>query len=214
MTAAKDLFEDHDVIQEMGVVSAAGPELTVRTGRGSYRAEPALSCLVEPVEGDRVLVASSARGEAFVLAVLQRSADVAPRLRVEGDLSISSSGRIAFVAAEGVDIGTEGDVNVMGARLNVNTREGHFIVDSLAYIGKLARIDTGKIKSAVGLLDQVVGRFSLKAKRSYRFVDEVDVTRADQVDIRAHGTVNVRGKNATMNAEELVKIDAKQIHLG
>ncbi len=214
MTAAADLFDDHDVIQEMGTVTSTGTELAVRTGRGSYRAELALSCLVEPVEGDRVLVTTSARGEAFVLAVLQRTADVAPRLRVEGDLSITSTGRIAFVAGEGVDIATEGDVNLMGGRLNVNTREGHFIIDSLAYIGKLARIDTGKIKSAVGLLDQVVDRFSLKAKRSYRFIDEVDVTRAEQVDIRAHGTVNVRGKNATMNAEELVKIDAKQIHLG
>lgn len=214
MTAAADLFEDHDVIQEMGTVTSAGPELTVETGRGSYRAEPAVSCLVEPVVGDRVLVATSARGDAFVLAILQRTSEVSPRLRVHGDLSISSTGRIAFAASEGVDIGTEGDVNVMGSRLNVNTREGHFIVDSLAYIGKLARIDTGKVKSVVGLLDQVVDRFSLKAKRSYRFVDEVDVTRADQVDIRAHGTVNVRGKNATMNAEELVKIDAKQIHLG
>jgi len=214
MQAVADLLDTDEMTQELGTVRRTGEELDVATSRGSYRARVAASCLVEPLDGDRVLVATDAAGRAYVLAVLERAADEPVRLRVEGDLSVTAGGRIRFVARDGVDIATERDVKVVGRELGVTMREANFLIDAIGYVGKVARIDTGKIKSVVGLLDQVAERFSLKAKRSYRFIDEVDITRAEEVDVRARGTFNARGKNAVMNAEELVKVDAKQIHLG
>lgn len=214
MQSVAERWDEGAVVQEIGRVDAVGEHLWVTTSRGRYRAELAVSCLVEPCEGDTVMLGATETGQVFVLAVLRRPTAEPPRLRVEGDLKVSAGGRISFVAAEGVDIATEKRLNIVSGRLDVRSREGQLIVDSLGYVGKLVRLDVDKVKSVVSLFDQVVDRLTLKAKRSYRFVDEVDVTRAEQVDIRATENVAVRGRNAVVNAEQLVKVDGRQIHLG
>ena len=63
-------------------------------------------------------------------------------------------------------------------------------------------------------MDSVTERWTQKTKRSYRFVEEMDITRAQEIDTRASGTLSMRGKNAITTAEELVKMDGRQIHLG
>ena len=221
MEAVAKWLDDGNVVQEIGTVTAsprkvtADPELLfVTTPRGRYRAELALSCLVEPCEGDQVLVATQPNGQAFVLAVLRRPSEAKPRLRFEGDVEVAAGGRIAFVANGGVDIATPADVNVMSAKVDVRAREASFVLDAVSYVGRVARIDADKVKSVVQLFDQVVDRFHQKAKRSYRFIEEVDVTRASEIDLRAKENLSMRGRNAVVNAEQLVKVDGRQIHLG
>ena len=216
MQQLAEQLDDGHVVQEVGTLEGGGEPgvLFVRTSGGRYRARPAVSCLVEPVPDDRVLVATTARGDAFVLAVLERPTDAPPRLRVEGDLDVSAGGRLRFVAKDGVDIATEQDINLVSQQLDVRSKRTRLVLDAVDFVGKVARVDAQQVKSFVGLLDQVVDRFHQKAKRSYRFIEEVDVTRADQIDMRAEENINLRGRNAVVNAEQLVKMDARQIHLG
>jgi hypothetical protein len=69
---------------------------------------------------------------------------------------------------------------------------------------------------------KLIGRFfhsmidsiSQKVKRSYRVVEDIDHVRSSQIDYRASKNMSLRGQNALINAEELVKIDGDQIHLG
>ena len=63
----------------------------VRVGSGDYAAKRAVSCLVEPALGDRVLVALHDAG-CHVLAVLDREGDAPTRLVAEGDLEVSAPG--------------------------------------------------------------------------------------------------------------------------
>lgn len=214
MQAVAELFDDETIVQEVGTVEAAEGALHVHTKSGRLRAELAMSCLVAPVSGDRVLVATTGSGRAFVLAVLVRPTDAPPRLRFEGDVDVAAGGRLRFVAKDGVDIATENDVNVVSRSLEVRSKVGRLMVDSAAFVTRYLRTDAEQVKTVVGLLDQVAERFSLTAKRAYRFVEEVDVTRAEQVDIRAEKNVAVRGQNAVVSADGLVKVDGRQIHLG
>lgn len=214
MQAVAELFDEETVVQEIGTAEATQGALFVVSKRGRYRAELAVSCLVQPVSGDRVLLACTQSGVAYVLAVLSRPTDVPPQLRVEGDLKVSASGRISLLGAQGVDIATENDVNVVSGRLSVRSKEGQVLVDTLAYLGRFARVDVDRVKSVVGLLDQFAERLTLKAKRSYRFIEEMDITRSEQIDMRAKENLSLRGKNAVVNAEQLVKVDGRQIHLG
>src|SRR5262245_43824369 len=52
------------------VVRTKGEQFVVRTTRGEYAARRAVSCLVEPACGDVVLLAVTAWGTYYVLAVL------------------------------------------------------------------------------------------------------------------------------------------------
>jgi Protein of unknown function (DUF3540) len=50
--------------------------------------------------------------------------------------------------------------------------------------------------------------------RSLRTVEAMDQLRAGQIDHVAQGTLNLHGENAVVTAEELVKLDGEQIHVG
>ena len=60
----------------------------------------------------------------------------------------------------------------------------------------------------------MVERISVDAKRSYRTVSEIDQVKAEQIDYAAETIMNLHGKNTLVTAEELVKLDAAQIHVG
>ena len=63
-------------------------------------------------------------------------------------------------------------------------------------------------------MDAAIERVTHKLKRSYRIVEEVDCVRSREMDYRATNNVSIRGKNALVTAEELVKLDGSQIHVG
>jgi hypothetical protein len=63
-------------------------------------------------------------------------------------------------------------------------------------------------------LESVFTRLTQRAKRVFRFVEELDQTRAGTVDLRADKLVAVRGENAIISARVLAKLDGEQIHLG
>jgi len=62
--------------------------------------------------------------------------------------------------------------------------------------------------------DAVFERIAHKSRWSYREVEEMDQVRSGQIDYRSAKNLNLRGKHALITAEELVKIDGDQIHLG
>jgi hypothetical protein len=204
------------VFQDMGtIVREEGPVFVVRTGSGDFRARRAVSCLVEPEVDDYVLLSGSPDGRAWVLAVLEREAGAGASVTADGDLRIKlPGGRFAVAAQEGVDLLSGKDVNVVSGEVKVTAAEGSVTVGTLAYLGSFVRAEVEKVKLAASTLDSVLERFSQKVKRSYRIVEELDQLRAEQVDHQARQTMSLRGRNALVTAEELVKLDGEQIHLG
>ncbi|HJL14394.1 MAG TPA: DUF3540 domain-containing protein [Sandaracinaceae bacterium LLY-WYZ-13_1] len=215
MRGVAEELDGSTVVQEIGTVVATGGELSVRTAHGTYRAKIAYGCLVAPDPEDRVLVATSEAGECFVLSVLERPGDGPRRLAVEGDLRVQvRDGRLAMSATEGMDLGTSRDMRVVSQRMDVHTRDGRFFSEKLDFVGRLFNVDVEKVKGVFGTIDHIADRMSQKVRNSYRQVEELDVTRAGQLDMRAKQNVHVRGRNTLMSAELLAKVDAEQIHLG
>lgn len=216
MEALAAKLDSNAAVQELGtIVERSSEGLSVVTSHGRYRAKAAFSCLVEPAPGDRVLVATTLAGEAFVLAVLERTSDEPAVLRTDRDLSVRvSEGRFTVAAPDGVDLATPKELNLVAGELGVRAKTGRLAIDALTHLGKLAHLDVEQVKGLFGLVDHVAERISQTVKRSYRFVEELDVTRAQQIDVRAESNVNVRGRNTVISAEQLVKMDAEQIHLG
>jgi hypothetical protein len=62
--------------------------------------------------------------------------------------------------------------------------------------------------------DTILTRLTQRAKRVFRFVEEIDQTRAGTVDLRAENLIGIRGENAIISARVLAKVDGEQIHLG
>jgi hypothetical protein len=204
------------VTQEIGrVVAADGSALRVRAGSGEHAARRALSCLVEPITDDIVLVAQAPNGATYVLAVLEREEGVKATLSTDGDLEIRQrAGRVTIAAQEGIDLIAAKDVSLTGNGLNLNVNEGSVFVQKLSFVGGLVRTEMDKVKVLANTFDAVLDRFSQRVKNAYRTVEETDQLRAERIDYVATSTMSLHAENALVTAEELVKVDGEQIHLG
>ena len=212
MTAAKKLASTEAYL-ETGRVERLGPTLGVRLGAATHDARRAKSCLVAPDVGDKVLCAIEPEG-VYLLAVLEGESD-ATRITADGDLTLQArAGRVAIAGAAGVDLVSGGDVAVSGAALHVRAQKGSVAIDELGYFGKLVRAEVGRVAVIAEEIDHVLGRLTQRAKRVFRFVEEIDQTRAGTVDLRAEGLLGLRGDNAVISARTLAKVDGEQIHLG
>jgi len=208
-------FDGTTAVQEVGTVARCGRPLTVQTGSGRYQAQRAVSCLVQPEQDDVVLVSTAADGRCWVLAVLEREAGAGATLSVDGDLRLQpEDGRIAIASNKGVDIASGNDVSVVAAKVDVNAADGSVVLQRLSYLGRFLRSEVEKVKTVAGTFDMVMDRLSQTVKRSYRRVEEMDQLRAARIDHRADETMSLHGKNTLVTGEQLVKVDADQIHLG
>ncbi|MCB9595840.1 MAG: DUF3540 domain-containing protein [Sandaracinaceae bacterium] len=213
-TLVPDLLRDGAVTQELGIVERLDPELRVRAPGGSYRARPAASCLVGPELGDRVLVAVAATGDAWVLAVLDRASEGALPLEVEGDVVLHASGSVRVEGDEGVELRSRAKVGLVARLLDVRAIDVRAATERLGVTGGVAHVSLESAKTVIGLVDQTFERLSTRMKRCYRFIEEIDMTRAHEIDTRADKTIHLRSKNAFVHAEQLVKVEGDQIHLG
>jgi F0F1-type ATP synthase epsilon subunit len=209
---------DNDALShEIGRVTGLreGGRFGVVTEGGEYRAKRAVSCLLEPEVGDTVALLTTQAGACYVTAVLEREAEVTNRIVVEGDLEVQlSTGKLTFAAQEGVNLLAAKEVSISAGALRVNAREGNLILERIALLGGFATAELEKIKVVAGSLDQVLDRFSQRVKRSFRKVEELDQVKAEHIDYAAASSMSLHAQNALVTAEELVKVDGEQIHVG
>jgi len=207
--------ETEDVFLGTGTVTGAREDaIVVRVGDAELRAMVATSCLVVPQAGDRVLVAMP-EGECYVLAVLRREAGAVRRIATDGDLELSApKGKVVVASGEGIDLLTPKETSVVTGNLNLHAGDATAVLERLSYLGTAVRAEVGKLRVVAAELDGLFERSLQRIKRAYRFVEEIDQTRARQIDVTAETSVRVHAGNTVMTADELVKIDGSQVHIG
>lgn len=213
MLAAKKLVRQETYL-ESGTVERISGTIDVRFRSGSCEARRAKSCLVAPEVGDTVLCAIEPEG-AFVLAVLEGSRGASTKLVADGDIEVQArGGRVTVCSSNGVDIVSGGDIAMTSAELQVRATRGTFGIDDLGFFGRLVQAEVAKLALVATQVDSVITRVTQRAKRVFRFIEELDQTRAGTVDVRAQDMVAVRGENAIISARVLAKVDGEQIHIG
>ncbi len=215
MRATARKLEPAAAQHEVGTVVGVGDSVEIASSTGSYVATRAASCLLAPEVGDEVLVVFIPGRPRYVLAVLERDARSPARLEVEGDLAIRAShGRVSIASSAGLDLLTEGEANVVARDVNLRAGRGNVVLDHLALLGGTVLAELGKAKLVTTALETVADRLLQRVKRAYRFVEDLDQLRADRIDHTADSTLSLRGKNTVIVAEQLVKLDGEQIHVG
>ena len=208
--------ERREVYQEIGaVIRTTESAFVVETEDGEISAKRAASCLLAPAPGDMVLVAVTAKDQAYVLAVLEREEGAPGKIAVEGDLHIDvRHGQFRVKADEGVTLASSRDVSVVSSGVNVRAITSEIALQSLSFLSTVVRAEVDKAKLLAGSFDSVMERLSQRVKRAYRVVEESDHLRAERVDYAATETMSLHGANTVVTAEELVKLDGEQIHVG
>ncbi|WP_437832525.1 DUF3540 domain-containing protein [Sorangium sp. So ce1153] len=213
MTAAKKLANSGACL-EAGRVERVGATIEVRLFQSKYQAQRAKSCLVAPETGDKVLCAIEPEG-VYVLAVLDGREGAPTKLATDGDLEVQArGGRIAVCASERVDIVGAREVAMTGAEVHVRAKRGSIAIEELGFFGRLLQAEVTKVALVAQEADTMLTRWTQRAKRVFRFIEELDQTRAGTIDLRAQSLVGIRAENAIISARVLAKVDGEQIHLG
>jgi hypothetical protein len=206
-----------EVHEALGVILRIEGEgrLAIRTDEGELHARRAVSCVVAPELHDEVLVKIAGDGRAWVVAVLEREEGAKARMVFEGDVDLElPKGRLSMSAAKGIGLTAGKDVEVNAGELNVSAFAGSIVLQKLSYVGTLLTSEVQAIKSVAATFDSVLERFTQRVKRSYRKVDEIDQVRAKEIHYAAENNAFLSGENTMVTADELVKLDGEQVHLG
>jgi hypothetical protein len=186
----------------------------VRTDVGASLARRAASCVLEPQLDDLVLVAFVDGGRCYILNVLE-AAGPTSHLSFDGDVELRvRSGALSIGARDAVRIVTPGDLSLVCSRIELEALDLNVAVESLHYLGRTLRCQLDTLKGVVGSLETVAERYLQIAKRSYRTVAGRDELRAKEIDYAAEEIATIRARNTIVTAEQMLKVDAEQIHLG
>jgi hypothetical protein len=203
------------IFQQYGIVAEAGDKFVVHTDAAVYHAGRAASCLLEPAAGDKVLLVTDTEGGDYVLAVLERADARNATLSIPGDMEIRmSSGRLKVSSRDGIGLQTPGDIAVHGSTLQVDALKGDVTIQDLSLVGDAWRSCVDRVKAVGRTFDSILERCHQRVGRSYRVVDEMDQVKAGQIDYQAEASLQLHAKYTLMTADELVKVDGEQIHLG
>ncbi|MDB4930368.1 MAG: uncharacterized protein JWM10_2852 [Myxococcaceae bacterium] len=198
------------------VLRVDGHSLLLVTPDGALpTARRAVSCLVAPQDGDRVLFATLPGDEHWVLAVLEHRDPGPTRIEVDGDLELRApTGTITAAAAKGVTVATGAEVAVLAGSVRVVAQRGLAALDELTVLAEKVDAEVTRLRATFTTVDTVMERLSQRAKRVYRFVGELDQLRARRADYSAQETFQVHAHDTLLTSEQLVKIDGDQIHVG
>lgn len=212
--ARNDLFQP--VHQEFAIIAASRQDgtLIVQTHRGRYEARKAVSCLIDPQVGDRVLLALAA-DTAYILAVLERHRQTALGMNFEGDVHLNvTQGRLKITAQQGIDLASASDVTTTAENININAVKGRFNIHDLFFQSGFLQAQVERVQWLGRFVDTLVDRVSLRAKRIYRTADEFEQVRTGRLDYLVKKLLSFRSRYTIMTAKEDVKVDGERIHIG
>ena len=198
------------------VVRVDGRSLQLVTPDGALpTARRAASCLVAPQEGDRVLFATLPGDEHWVLAVLEHRDPQPTRIEVDGDLELRApAGTVTVAAGRGVTVATGAEAAVLAGTVRVVAGKGLTAFDELTVLAEKVDAEVTRMRATFTTVDTVMERLSQRAKRVYRFVEELDQLRTRRADYTAKDTFQVHAHDTLLTSDQLVKIDGEQIHVG
>jgi len=197
------------------ITGSQGPFFSVETGTGEMKAKKSVSCLVEPVLGDTVLISLTPSEHAYILGILERENERPVSLVFDGDVALRSrDGRLQLAAQEGIDLVTAGDTALVSPELSVNSVQADVSIQYVSFFGTFLQGQIERMKLIGQTCDSVFERVSQRAKRCYRWVDEVEHLKAGQLNYLVKKLMSLRGKYSVLTAEEDVRIDGDKILMG
>ena len=197
-------------IQCVGTVAAVAPEdgaCRVDTPQGAVVARRAVSCLVGPAAGDRVWLSGDLTHGLYVTAVLERSQAAAP-------LCVSLPAGSSIEVAQGSLTLRATSLLIASKQLAVQADDAALCAGKLTGVGREATWSFGRIKVISELFESFAERVVQFSRWSQRTVDGPDQVRSRQIDYRAEQSMQLQAQNLIANADNLVKFDGEQIHLG
>lgn len=180
---------------------------------GVITARCAVSCLVEPQPGDRVMLSQDGR-QAFILAILERDTE-AVQLRFPGDVRVQvPAGAMTLTSAGPMTVESASALHQHAPRWRMVAGQAEVVTNDLTVSSRRATVTADDCKLLAKALDSVIDRVSQRSKVLVRWVEELESVQAGQLIQRVRQTFSLDARHTVVNARKDVKIDGERIHMG
>lgn len=198
------------------VTGKEGAGFIVTGAFGEYQAETSVSCLIAPHVGDEVLTVLNGEKACYILSVLKRreekvtsnellfSGPVQMHIQ-DGGFNLSSSGTVSFAAAT--------ELAMAAPKMTVHAGQAQATVERLSFLTSIFNGTMKEAKIVAGRVEHVFQRLTERLTNSCRFVTEHEEIQTGSTRYLVEENLTMHSKNAMHVAEELVSINAEQIHL-
>jgi len=194
---------------EYGMVTEEDELLRVETATATYPARKAASCLMRPQHGDSVLAAFDGEGNCFILSVLVRNqaAGQASEIVLDGDVSLN-------VRRGGLTISADDEVSVVSEKLSLTAGTGSATFGDCSFLGQTLSAQFASIRTVAGKVENIFQELTEKLIDAFRFVKDHEEIQTGSTRYLVDTNLTMHSKNAMHVAEEIVTINAGQVHLG
>ena len=181
------------------VLEVSGFSLVVAIEGEAHRALRAAGCLLDPQEGDTVLVYCGEGGPPVVVTVL-----------------FSGEGRDkrTMTFSGGIEIASDGEIGVSARRFTGRFSECSLTGGTLSLAGEILSFTGRRIVQAGETLERVAGWLIDRARGASRHIEGVDRAHSGEFLLESERMVSVQSRTTLISGSELVKIDGDQVHLG
>lgn len=209
------------------VLHCKGVYYEVDTDNGVFSCERADGCLLRPNVGDLVLAATAGPdGQGFVLSVIKRQErnKAVAELDVQGELHIKTRGGNLNITSQGGDLNLAADKDlslfavadaaIAGQTLTAGAQTAELKAGRVSVV---ARLFTGSYKTvslAAGAVEHAFTSLTQKLRNAVRMVEEHDEVLVGSARLAVEESYTVQTKNEMHSAEEIIKLDAEEVHLG
>ena len=205
------------VLEYCTVVGEKDGVWTVSAGGAVYAAKRAAGCLLKPEKNDTVLLSIANGGPCYILSVLERPGRnrASSTLSFEGTVNLDvRSGALRVFADEGIVMTTPEAMAMVSDEIGINARTASANVEKLSFLAQVFDGRVQKIKVIADAVDSVFRRAVQRFVTSYRYIEKHEEVQSRSTRMLVDETLTMQTKNTVHIAEEHIKIDAEQIHLG
>lgn len=198
---------------ESRIVAAGDDHWIAATPAGGTPAVCAASCLLRPRVGDLVLLSRSAGG-AYILAVLAQAGGETA-LDLHGDVRVNvASGHLTVSAAGGVNVASAQGIAMTAPHIQTDAGRGSFRIGTLEFTASRVAAVCDTLSLAARAVDHAFRRLVQRLGSAFRYVEGHDEMQAASARQLVDGTLTIQTENTVHLAEQHIKIDAEQVHLG
>lgn len=197
------------------VIDKRGDRYLVDTSQGQIEAIQAVSCLIEPQVGDKILICYGVEGPAYILGILERDDKSDYTLVVPRNLTLySPQGSVKLEARDNISLDSRGRMEFVSPHLSTSVGTAKLVFHKLLYVGQVIQANLTSIKTVAQVVESVAERFQQLVKTSYRTVQESEHFKAGAFHCLVDKLLSLKGKYTVIKAKTDVKINGKHIHMG
>ncbi|WP_028584001.1 DUF3540 domain-containing protein [Desulfogranum mediterraneum] len=202
---------------EYGTIHSADQEGTFRVAVsfGQIAAHKAAGCLLQPREGDLVLVSVDMRGVSYILTVLEQgNEERVSELVVPGDgLFHSQNGSLELRADQGLNLRANEEIEVAGDALHIHAHRAEACIGRISLVGRILYSQVERITTVAKSIEQSLRRLTQRMENSERFVQDHEEVQTGSSRYLVEETLTTQAGNTLNISEELHTIHAEQIHM-